>query len=326
MSKQNGDVIGFQFQEIPLKEALTVILAGDGSYADVKQVLLEKLPLLPDNKAFAFGLPSGKEVPEDQRRGLCLAINATLKRAKFNWRITYSGVKKLFICVPRSAPRAVETNGHSPKHRGWQLSEELVGQIMALRKEGLTSPQIAEKLGIPKGSSDYVVYGNYHKRNKGRLQPKKTQTKDGLTPESLVSLARIVLKYDGPIIGHSEEVRMFRAVVITVGHKDLGFALNSMCLPLGMKRGAADWYSKNYKKDISAQVAILRKALGTPKPQDRSQEELHGKAHGTGRDARNQEILAMRKAGMEYDDIASKTGLHRVTVFKIVRRLKEGGN
>ncbi len=96
----NGEVTGFDFQEIPLEEALNVVLAGDGSYSDVKQTLLEKLPTLPKDKAFAFGLPNGKEVPEDQRRGICMAINATLHRAKFDWRITYSGSKTMERWLP----------------------------------------------------------------------------------------------------------------------------------------------------------------------------------------------------------------------------------
>lgn len=99
------EVVGFHFQEIPLDEAVNAVIAGDGNYAVVKAKLLEALPSLPEGKAFAFGLPNGKEVEEKKRRGICMALNVTLKRAKLPWRVTYSGVKKLFVCVPPSTPR-----------------------------------------------------------------------------------------------------------------------------------------------------------------------------------------------------------------------------
>src|SRR5436190_1778679 len=98
-------IVGVHFQEIPLDEAINAVIAGDGNYAVVKSKLLEALPHLPVGKAFAFGLPNGKEVVEEHRRGICMALNMTLKKAKLPWRVTYSGVKKLFVCVPSSTPR-----------------------------------------------------------------------------------------------------------------------------------------------------------------------------------------------------------------------------
>lgn len=103
--KNEKDVVGFHFQEIPLEEAVNAVIAGDGNYAVVKAKLLEALPHLTEGRAFAFGLPNGKEVEEDSRRGICLALNSTLKKARLPWRVTYSGVKKLFVCVPSSTPK-----------------------------------------------------------------------------------------------------------------------------------------------------------------------------------------------------------------------------
>jgi len=62
-------VVGFHFQEIPLEEAKAVALAGNGNYSELKEALLEKLPQLAPDRAFAFGLPNGKEMPDTQRKG-----------------------------------------------------------------------------------------------------------------------------------------------------------------------------------------------------------------------------------------------------------------
>lgn len=97
---KNGDVIQFSYQEVPLEEAVNAVMAGDGNYSGIKATLLEALPNLPEGKAFAFGLPNGKEVAEKERRGICMALNSTLRKASLPWCVKYSGIKKLFICVP----------------------------------------------------------------------------------------------------------------------------------------------------------------------------------------------------------------------------------
>lgn len=148
------EITGFYFQEIPLEEAMNVVLAGDGAYSEVKQTLLEKLPALPKDKAFAFGLENGKEVPEDQRRGLCMAINMTLKKARFDWRITYSESRKLFVCIPRSAkPKSqAHTNGYIDK----ESDDEMV---LKLRGEGKKVPQIHEIMpDFPLKRIKYLCY------------------------------------------------------------------------------------------------------------------------------------------------------------------------
>lgn len=156
-STNSREVLGFEFQEIPLEEAMNVVIAGDGSYADIKQTLLEKLPALPKDKAFAFGLPGGKEVPEDQRRGLCMTINKTLRKAKIGWRITYSGMKKLFICIPQTKSGATpgHTNGYAPKSKIKGLD---VDEILKLRDSGLSVNKIIETTKFPPGRVKYVCY------------------------------------------------------------------------------------------------------------------------------------------------------------------------
>lgn len=98
---KHSTVVGFDFQIIPLQEAQNLVMAGDGNYAELKAKILETLPNLQPDQAFAFGLPKG-EVPEDQRRGIVMALNATLNKAKYSWKVTYSGTRHLFVVVPKT--------------------------------------------------------------------------------------------------------------------------------------------------------------------------------------------------------------------------------
>lgn len=113
-------IIGFQFQEIPLHEAISLSLAGSGNYSDIKAMVIKTLPLLSPDKAFAFGIPgkngSGNiQISEDQRRGICAAVNHTLKKAHLSWKITYSNNKNLFVCVPSQiAQKQVVIKERSP--------------------------------------------------------------------------------------------------------------------------------------------------------------------------------------------------------------------
>lgn len=101
VAKKEQKNIAFEFQEIDLAEAQDAVIAGDGNYAGVKVVILEMVRKLAPGKALAFGLPSGKEVDEESRRGICAAVNKTLKHGGLAWRVTYSGMKKLFILLPK---------------------------------------------------------------------------------------------------------------------------------------------------------------------------------------------------------------------------------
>lgn len=104
-------IVSFKFKEMLLSEARSAIIVGDGNYSDIKAALMDELPRFeafnetaPDykQKTYAFGLPTGKDVHEEQRRGLCLAITGMFKKAEMSWGITYSSSKKLFICYPKS--------------------------------------------------------------------------------------------------------------------------------------------------------------------------------------------------------------------------------
>lgn len=158
------EVVGFHYQEIPLEEAVNAVIAGDGSYAAVKSELLEALPKLTEGKAFAFGLPDGKEVLEEQRRGLVLALNLTLKKAKLPWRVTYSGVRKLFICVPKATPR---TNTKLLSIPGAQVEEKA---ILKLWKAGMSVTQIIKQLGESRSRVQYVCYFKNPRKSRKRKE------------------------------------------------------------------------------------------------------------------------------------------------------------
>lgn len=152
-------ILGFHFQEIPLEEAKNAVLAGDGDYGEVKAMLLQKVPELElrnaalapkDRLTFAFGLPKG-EVPEDQRRGICMAINKMLKKAGHQWKITYSSTKSLFISIPTI--RRTYSKGTPPEVDG--------GKIFELRKSGMSAAKISEELNIPLKTARYLCYQKY---------------------------------------------------------------------------------------------------------------------------------------------------------------------
>lgn len=154
--------VGFVFEEIPLQDALTVIASGDGKYSDLIIMLSKKLPELEQNnmnvpaserKSFSFGLAGGKELEEKDRRKLCNSVSLRLRKGGVNWRIHYSGNRKLFIC----APTKVKDRKPLPLYRA-QSSEIAAeeAQALELRKQGLPYSQIAAKMGILESRVSYI--------------------------------------------------------------------------------------------------------------------------------------------------------------------------
>lgn len=164
MAKIEKEIVGFKFQEIPLEEALNVVMVGDGNYADISANLLDTLPkmdernagLAPkDKKSFAFGLDHNKEVPEVQRRGLIGAVNKILKKARVSWRVTYSEKKKLFICVPKAIKDG--TKGEFVPRSKWNNIDD--EPIIKMHQSGMSPTMIAAKLPtIPIAHIKYVCY------------------------------------------------------------------------------------------------------------------------------------------------------------------------
>lgn len=158
--KHQKEIVGFNFQVIPLEEAQALAAAGTGNYADLKAHILQQIPKLQPDEAFAFGMPKG-EVPEDQRRGICMAINSTLKKAKHAWRVTYSGSEKVFILCPYVV-RAYRKNGVEPPPTYIPKSKNndpiAIEKIKELYKNGMAVTAIVKKLNVPRASANYQIY------------------------------------------------------------------------------------------------------------------------------------------------------------------------
>lgn len=259
MKKAPGEVVGFTFQEIPLEEALNVVLAGDGSYGDLKQMLLEKLPTLAPDKAFAFGLPDGKEVPEDQRRGICVAINSTLKKARMPWKITYSGTKKLFICVPRVLKIAASAKLGKPPHPNkYTVDKSNDAKILALRAQGLMVGEIAEQVDAPLGRIKYLCYHIFPKQ-----QPPPESNGNGhsgpISAPQFVEMARMVFNYKGGF--KDGEARAIRKAICIVGVNKLKIHPGDLAPLLGLTKDGV-YYNANLSKSTSSQeVRTLQKAV-----------------------------------------------------------------
>ncbi len=191
--KQDKEVIGFAFQVIPRNEATALAAAGMGNYSDLKAKLLEEIPNLNPDEAFAFGLPKG-EITEKQRRGICMALNATLRKTGTPWKVTYSGTRRLFIVYPLSAKQAPKTKVHSngkptlddlvnlssqlwgidkadllnPKNRKHNIRTiRKAIQVVAVKRLGMKGIRVAEFFGLTKSA----IYLNLKKPdNKGYIQ------------------------------------------------------------------------------------------------------------------------------------------------------------
>ncbi len=256
------EVVGFQFQEIPRSEAEHAVLAGDGSYSEVKQILLEKLPALPQDKAFAFGLPNGKEVPEYQRRGICIAVNTTLNKAKVNWRITYSSSRKLFICVPREQKnQAIRANGYIPKSKRNDKSD--VQQIFKLRATGLSAPEIARKTGFALARVQYVVYQlcpEVQKRGNGSSEASNGSP----TVDRLIEIAKKVFNLPDDFKTKADfDTKRFRKAISVVGVNDLKLSPKAIGNSIGITGGGVSFNVKNAKiKSFGvSEINALRKAV-----------------------------------------------------------------
>lgn len=144
----------FHYTEIPLEDARNAVLAGYGNYSEIKAALLEKLPKLSPDKAFAFGLPNGREVAERARRSICWACNSALKKAGIRWKVTYSGTKKLFVCIPRGA---------QPNPVKYSHKNEAEIKVLELRKQGLALKKIAPLVGLSFKQVQYLIYKKFKK-------------------------------------------------------------------------------------------------------------------------------------------------------------------
>lgn len=229
-------VVGFVFEEVPLQEALNVTLAGKGHYAQLGEHLLKVLPTLQE-KAYAFGLPSGKEVTDEARKNICMTLAQVFRRASLTWKIMYSENRKLFICVP-SAP-LVASRPSLMKSRDPAAREK----ILNLHNQGLTPQEIGKMTGFSKNQIRYTLY-----RTNG---PKKDSRKPA---EPFIALAKRVF-------GVSEFSRSQRKAVCMVGVKDLGILPKNLGSLTGLTSGGVA-FNANAKTTFGAdEINKLRNAV-----------------------------------------------------------------
>jgi len=261
-------VVNFDFAEIPLEEAVNAVIAGDGNYALIKAKLLEALPHLPEGKAFAFGSPDGQELEEDQRRGICLAVNATLKKAKLPWRTTYSGVKKLFVCVPSSTPKTYQKkeshDEYVPRSKWNDDGDEAI--VRELYTDGMSVAKIAAKTKIAPDRVRYLCYQKFYGQPRKKFAASSsTNGKSTASPPphpksaDLVNLAKLTFGYTGDF---SDALgKKLRKAISIVGMRDMNLAPKELGPLVGISGGGV-YFNAHSKGDFALEeVAKLRKAL-----------------------------------------------------------------
>lgn len=135
--------IKFEFQEIALEDAQNLSKAGRGRYAALRLQLLERLPKLAPDKAFAFGVGNGVRLDDKELQNLVRGLSVTLTKAGTGWRVIYSSAKKLFVCVPGESGRAKARQTERP------LSK-FENDVFQLKSKGMGATDIAKQLGKSK--------------------------------------------------------------------------------------------------------------------------------------------------------------------------------
>lgn len=318
---KEASVVNFEFTEIPLDEAVNAVIAGDGNYASIKAKLLEALPKLTEGKAFAFGLPNGKEIEEDQRRGICMAVNTTLKKAKLPWRITYSSIKKLFVCVPSSTPVTYNKEpreGYYVARSKWN-DPALEKEIMALRDQGLSVNQIVAK-GYEVNRVKYFCYQKYPGGTPGKPPP----------PAASPSLSRIIEAASAASGVSADALRNrgdrsgqpFKKAIQAVATRDFAIDKFEVGKAFGITGEAVTFNLKTAFK-VENEINMIRKFLSSSKIKEGI---ATAKANGIqlGRPLPQWEgidvdkIKTLRASGMSHRKIADEVGIHRNTVGRIL--------
>lgn len=171
MTKKNApEEIGFEFAEIKLEEAENLVAAGDGKYSSLVVLLSEKLRGLEESngglplserKSFAFGLPKGQELEEKARRGLCLAVNNRIQKLSVQWKVSYSGNKKLFVCTPlRSTDNAAKRGPYYKVKNPSAKTKDLYEKIKLLRDRNMSLREIAQTLQVTIHEVKKAYYAN----------------------------------------------------------------------------------------------------------------------------------------------------------------------
>lgn len=100
-NKKQPKAVDFEFRIGPMEEALQLSSAGGAKYEGLAMKLITELPELVSNGQTIFFKYPGKEMAENERRGVCISLTSALKRAGLPYRITYSTSTEQFLAVPR---------------------------------------------------------------------------------------------------------------------------------------------------------------------------------------------------------------------------------
>lgn len=168
------EITGFHFEEMPLSEALPLVQAGEGNYAELKAEVLLRIPRIEaqnaangtEPKSLNFSLPGKDEAPEDQRRTICQVLNMTLTKAGIWWKVTYSSRDRLFLVVPKQGKMkpsyppssSFSSSNHQSTHKDSLLMSSEGRKILDLIAAGLSPRAVAEKMGIPAKRVYYVTH------------------------------------------------------------------------------------------------------------------------------------------------------------------------
>lgn len=320
-SNTQKEIVGFHFQEIPLDEAVNAVIAGDGNYAVLKSKLLEALPLLPEGKAFAFGLPNGKEVDEDQRRGVCMTLNKTLRKVKLPWRVTYSGIKKLFVCVPASTPKTykkelADGGGYTPRSK-WN-DPALEKEIMDWRNTGLSVSQIVAK-GFDPQRVKYLCYQKYPSHSPGKPPPPKTGPSLAAIVEAAAAASGLSIETLTARYGKSG--RSFRKAIQAIATGDFSMDRNEVGKAFGVTGDAVTFNLKTAFK-VENEANMIRKMLLS----DRIKQGVSAaKAGGIGigrprriADVDVRKVKELHASGITQRKISEIIGIHRNRIGQIL--------
>lgn len=253
--EKQKEVVGFDFQIIPLAEAQPLVLAGDGNYAELKAKILETLPSLQEDQAFTFGLPSKNgEVPEDQRRGICMALNHTLTRAGYNHYVTYTSIKKLFLVMPKNSKKSLSLNGSDYKPKSKWNAPDLQAKVRELRRQGLKPDQIAEETGMPLKSVKYIVYMKMKEEEAGRIR-------QNARPDIPFNTVEDYWKFAHDVFNVNAFTKEQRRAAITVGYRDLRLDPQKLGKIVGITKSGIRFVASYNGMSGKEEIETLRKAI-----------------------------------------------------------------
>lgn len=313
-------VVNFEFEEIPLDEAVNAVIAGAGNYAYIKAKLLEALPHLPEGKAFAFGSPGGQEVDEDQRRGICIAVNSTLKKAKLSWRVTYSGLKKLFVCVPSSTPRTYKKEPEEGRVRQSKWDDPATEkEIMAWRDKGLSATQITAK-GYEHNRVRYLCY----QKHPSHTQRKVPAPKGSPSLPAIIEAASTAsgIPVEALTRRQGKVGRPFRKAIQAVATRDFAIDKNEVGKAFGVT-GDAVTFNLKTAFQVEKEINDIRKVLVSKRIKEgiavaQANGVKVGRPQTVFEGTHVDKVKALRAKGMTVRAIASSVGIHRNTVGRIL--------